>query len=186
MAFHVYVYLLVVFLILCLALLWLLCWFPLRPSSNGKAKPSTLHRQLRPLSPDDCPACHLASPPSSGGEPAPVRPWREVKSRRGARHPHRHAGLCLSMPAVPVLREHRCALSCAGWRWQTWQGRTHPDVSLSGLPHHVQCSTHTPLYRLKTPLNRSLWCGLRAGRGAGPFRCRAGLRLSTSHHHAPF
>ena len=36
--------------------------------------------------PDDCPACRLASPASSNGEPAPlpVRPWREVKSRRGA------------------------------------------------------------------------------------------------------
>ena len=72
MDFHMYVYLFVVLLILCLALLWLLCWFPLRPSSSGKAKPSTLHRQLRPRSPDDCPACRLASSPSSGGELADV------------------------------------------------------------------------------------------------------------------
>ena len=42
--------------------------------------------QLVPRCPDDCPACRLASPPSSveGPVPLPVRPWREVKSRRGA------------------------------------------------------------------------------------------------------
>jgi IS1 family transposase/transposase-like protein len=87
MAFHVYVYLLVVFFILCLALLWLLCWFPLRPStSSGKAKRTTVQRLLKPRCPDDCPACRLGSRPSSAGgqASAPVRPWREVKSRRGA------------------------------------------------------------------------------------------------------
>jgi transposase-like protein len=87
MAFHVYVYLLVVFFILCLALLWLLCWFPLRPStSSGKAKRTTVQRLLKPRYPDDCPACRLGSRPSSAGgqASAPVRPWREVKSRRGA------------------------------------------------------------------------------------------------------
>src|SRR5512142_2805284 len=140
MAFHVCVYLLVVFLMLCLALFWYLCWFPLRlSSSSGKAKRSTLHHQLKPRSPDDCPACRLASTTSSGGEPAPlpVQPWSEVKSRRGARHPDRHRRLCLSMPAVQVLREHRCALACAGWRWHTWPCRADSDLSVSGLPHHV-------------------------------------------------
>ena len=47
---------------------------------------SRAHRLLKPRSPDDCLACRLASTASSGVEPAfaPVRPWREVKSRRGA------------------------------------------------------------------------------------------------------
>ena len=46
----------------------------------------TLPRLLKPRCPDDCPACRLASPASSAGEPTPtpVRPWSEVKSRRGA------------------------------------------------------------------------------------------------------
>ncbi len=62
MAFYMYVYLLVVFLILCLALLWHLCWFPRRPSSSsGRAKRSTLHRLLKPRTPRDCPACCLSS-----------------------------------------------------------------------------------------------------------------------------
>jgi hypothetical protein len=86
MSIQVYVFLLVVCL-LCLALLWRRDWFPLRlSSSKGGAKRTTLHRLLKPRCPDDCTACRLASIPSSGAGPAPtpVRPWPEVKSRRGA------------------------------------------------------------------------------------------------------
>src|SRR6266704_2805133 len=82
----VFLFLLVVCL-LSLKLLWRLDWLPLRPShSRGGAIHSTVQRLLKPRSPHDCPACRLASTPSSGEEPAPlpVRPWREVKSRRGA------------------------------------------------------------------------------------------------------
>src|SRR5262249_46389645 len=62
-------------------------WFLLRPSSSkGEAKRTRLQRLLKPRTPEDCPVCLLASTASSGGEPtpAPVRPWSEVKSRRGA------------------------------------------------------------------------------------------------------
>jgi transposase-like protein len=87
MALHVFVFLLVFFFLLFLALLWRRDWLHLWPSrSQEGAKHNTLHRLLRPRTPDDCPACRLASPASSAGVPAlgPVRPWREVKSRRGA------------------------------------------------------------------------------------------------------
>lgn len=86
MAFHLFLFLLVVCL-LSLALLWRLRWFSLQPSHlRGRAKRGTLHRLLKPRCPDDCPACRLASTASSGGGPAPkpVRPWSEVKSQRGA------------------------------------------------------------------------------------------------------
>ena len=85
MAVHMYVFLLVICLFLLLARLGRLDWFVLRPSSSlSEAKSSRLPRLLKPRSPDDCPACRLASPASFAGEPAPVRPWGEVKSRRGA------------------------------------------------------------------------------------------------------
>src|SRR5260221_1709325 len=87
MALHVFVFLLVVCLLLSLARLGRLDWFPLRPSSSrGGAKRPTLPRLLKPRSPADCPTCRLASPASSGVEPAPapVRPWLEAKIRRGA------------------------------------------------------------------------------------------------------
>src|SRR5947209_20286926 len=108
MSLHVFVFLLVVFLLL-LARLGRLDWFPLRPASSpGGAKRSTLPRLLKPRSPDDCPACRLASPASSTGGPAPlpVRPWSEVKSRRGAPQTHRHRWVRLSEPAVPVLWQY--------------------------------------------------------------------------------
>jgi hypothetical protein len=87
MAIYVFVFLLVVCLLLSLALLWRLDWFALQTSSSlGEAKRSRLPRLLKPRSPDDCPACRLGSTPKSGGRQAsaPVRPWCEVKSRRGA------------------------------------------------------------------------------------------------------
>ncbi len=106
MALHVYVFLLVVCL-LSLARLGRLDWFDLQPSSSrGGAKRTALHRLLKPRSPDDCPACRLASTPSSGGEPAPARPWREVKKPAGSTQASQHRGLRLPQPEVSLLRHH--------------------------------------------------------------------------------
>ncbi len=89
MALHMFVFVFVLLLVVCLllllVLLWRLDWFSIQPcSSRGGAKHSRLPRLLKPRTPDDCPACRLASPASSAGEPRPVRPWCDVKSRRGA------------------------------------------------------------------------------------------------------
>ncbi len=86
-AFHVYVFLLVVCLLLSLALLGRLCWCHLQPShSRGGAIHSTAQRLLKPRTPLDCPDCRLSCAHLSVVEPAPtpVRPWSEVRSRRGA------------------------------------------------------------------------------------------------------
>jgi hypothetical protein len=83
MALHVFVLLIVVCLLLTLARLGRLEWFQLRPSSSHDGtKRTMLPRLLKPRSPDDCPACRLSITNSSVVGPA--RPWREVKSRRGA------------------------------------------------------------------------------------------------------
>jgi hypothetical protein len=85
MALHVFLF--VLCLLLWLALLWRLFWLPLQ-SSRSKAGNvrTTVQRLLKPRTPLDCPSCRLASTPSSSVRPAPalVRPWSEVKSRRGA------------------------------------------------------------------------------------------------------
>ena len=109
MTLHVFVFLLVVCLLLSLALLWRLDWLPLRPSSSrAGAKHTTLHRLLKPRSPDDCPACRLASTASSGEGPAPADVAPLVRGQKPARSPqtHRHCRLRLSQPAVPLLWQH--------------------------------------------------------------------------------
>jgi hypothetical protein len=156
MALHMFVFPLVVCLLLSLALLWRHDWLHLRPSaSRGRAPRSRLHRLLKPRCPDDCPACRIASAASSGVEPVPalVRPWREVKSRRGARHPGKYRGICLSQPAVPLLRHHRCSDPRSRRRWQTWPSRADPNVSRSCLPYHVHCQAqHSPV-QVENPLS---------------------------------
>jgi hypothetical protein len=73
MALHVFVFLLVFCLLFSLARLGRLDRFHLRPFfSRGEAKRSSLPRLLKPRTPDDCPACRLASTASSAGEPAEV------------------------------------------------------------------------------------------------------------------
>ena len=152
MAFHVCVSLLVVFLMLCWALLWYRCWFPLRlSSSSGKAKRSTVHRQLKPRSPDDCPACRLASPPSSGGEPAPVRPWSEVKSRRGAPKRIPTEGFACPNRQCTYFGNtdaHRHALVGDGKHGKAEQIQT---FRCQACHTTFTSRRNTPLYRLKTP-----------------------------------
>jgi hypothetical protein len=87
MSQHLFLLLLLFFLMLSLAWLWHLYWFHHCPlHSRAVALHTRVQRLLKPRSPRDCPACHLASTLSSVAEPVPlpVRPWREVKSRRGA------------------------------------------------------------------------------------------------------
>lgn len=136
MGLHVYSFLLVLFLILFLVLLRCLCWQHLRPShSQAGSRHTTLRRLLKPRIPDDCPVCRLATTSSLGGEPAhgPVRPWCEVKSRRGARHPGEHRGFRLSQPAVSVLWHHRGSHPRSRRGWQAWSDRAHPDLSRPAL-----------------------------------------------------
>ena len=82
-----YLFLLWFFLMLCLVHLWLFdrphhC----SPRSRRGAAHALVQRLLKPRTPRDCPACRLCCTPSSAerAAPPPVRPWREVKSRRGA------------------------------------------------------------------------------------------------------
>jgi hypothetical protein len=87
MTVHVFVLLLLSFLMLFLAQLCHLYWTHHPPSqAKAEAMRTTVQRLLRPRTPLDCPACRLCCNLSSGVSPAPtpVRPWREVKSRRGA------------------------------------------------------------------------------------------------------
>ncbi len=154
MALHVFVFLLMFFLILSLALLWRLYWFHLRPSSSrGGAKRTTLQRLLKPRCPDDCPACHLGSSPSSSAGPATahVRPWREAKSRRGAPKRIPTEGFaCLNQQCeyFEITDAHIHALVGDGMHGSVEQVQT---FRCQACRITFSARRDTPLYRLKTP-----------------------------------
>ena len=102
---HLFLSLLVFLLLLSLTWLGSLCWPDPGPApSRGAAKVrGTLHRLLKPRTPLDCPACCHASTAASGSEPAPVGPWREVKSRRGAPKRVNTAGFACPNPKCPYF-----------------------------------------------------------------------------------
>jgi hypothetical protein len=187
MSLYVFKYLFVVCLLLSLALLWRLDWFHLRPSSSrGEAKRSTLQRLLKPRSPDDCPACRLASTSSSGAGPSPlpVRPWREVKSRRGAPKRINTEGFACPNRQCPYAGITDAHIHASFGRWQAWACRANPDLSRPCLPHHVQCSTPHALVPSENPFS--------PGRSGADHALAEGLDLSaaervaglpTSHHH---
>jgi transposase-like protein len=154
MAFHVFVFLLVVCLLLSLALLWRLGWLHLQPPhSQAGAVRTTVHRLLKPRTPLDCPFCRLTSTPLSDGGPAPVpvHPWREGKSRRGAPKRVNIEGFACPNHRCPyygITDSHIHALVGDG---------THGHAERIQTFRCQACRTtftsrrNTPLYRLKTP-----------------------------------
>src|SRR5512135_1378363 len=86
MTLHVFLLLLLFVLMFSLVRLCSLCWPHHGPAQSAAAKRAPIHRLLKPRSPHGCPIWRLSCPHSSvvGPVPPTVRPWREVKSRRGA------------------------------------------------------------------------------------------------------
>ena len=114
---------------------------------------STLQRLLKPRSPDDCPTCRLASTSSSGAGPSPllVRPWREVKSRRGAPKRVNTEGFACPNRQCPysgITDAHIHALVGDGKHGHTEHIQT---FRCQACRTTFTARRHTPLYRLKTP-----------------------------------
>jgi hypothetical protein len=188
MAFQVFVFLLVFLFLLSLALLWRLGWLPLQPSHSAVAsRRSPVHRLLKPRTPLDCPACRLGSTSSSGVEPPPVRPWCEVKSRRGA--PKRIPTEGFACPNQQCLY---CGITVAHIHALVGDGkhgRAEPigDLSRPCVPQHVPCPTpHPPLpFKNPFPAGRRR-ADLALAEGLDPSEAPRVAGLSTSHHHEPF
>jgi transposase-like protein len=123
------------------------------PFPSQAAQRSFLPRRLKPRSPLDCPACCLASSSSSSGEPAlaPVRPWREIKNRRGAPKRVKTEGfacpnrVCQYYGITDAQIHAVVSDGCYGKaeRIQRWRCQACQTIFSVRL--------HTPLYRLKTP-----------------------------------
>jgi transposase-like protein/IS1 family transposase len=150
MAFHVFLF----FLLLCLAWLWHLYWLHhTPPHPRVGAIHTKIQRLLKPRTPLDCPACRLSSTLSSGMEPSPlpVRPWREVKSQRGAPKRVNTEGFACpnhQCPYFGITDAHIHALVGDGTH-----GRAEQIQTFRCQACHTTFSArrHTPLYRLKTP-----------------------------------
>ncbi len=82
--------------------LWVMClWYrALRPQLDSPAATTTVQRLLKPRTPGDGPAgCHQPTlPPAAAAPPPSVRPWSELKSRRGA--PKRFC--CMRMGSIMI------------------------------------------------------------------------------------
>ena len=154
MMLHVYLLLLLSFIMLYLAQLCHLYWTRHGfTHSQAGALHSAVHRLLKPCSPRDCPACRLSCTLSSGVElaPPPVRPWREVKSRRGAPKRLNTEGFACPNHQCPysgITDAHIHALVGDGKH-----GRAEQIQTFRCQACHITFSARrdTPLYRLKTP-----------------------------------
>jgi len=156
MSLHVFVFmfLLVVCLLFSLTLLWRLNWFPLRPaSSQGAAKRIRLPRLLKPRTPDDCPACRRASPASSAGvlPSVPVRPWREVKSRKGAPKRINTEGFACPNPQCQYFGNTDAHFHALVGDGKHGQAESIQTFRCQKCRTTFSARRDTPLYRLKTP-----------------------------------
>ena len=154
MAFQVFLFLLVFFLLLALARLGHLYWPHQQPShSKAGVIRTTVQRLLKPRTPLDCPACRLSYPPLSGVRPAPapVRPWSEVKSRRGAPKRVNTEGFACPNQQCPysgITDAHIHALVGDGKHGHAEQIQT---FRCQACHTTFTARRHTPVYRLKTP-----------------------------------
>jgi IS1 family transposase/transposase-like protein len=153
MTLHVLFLLLLCVLMFSLSRLCFLCWPHRGPAQSAAAKRTPLHRLLKPRSPHDCPACRLASTLSPIVEPAPppVRPWREVKSRRGApKRVNTEGFACPNRKCLysGITDAHVHALVGDGTH-----GHAERIQTFRCQACHTTFSARrdTPLYRLKTP-----------------------------------
>jgi len=152
MAFYLFVF--VSLLILYLArLCHLYVLYHCLPRLRARAVHPMVHRLLKPRTPLDCPACRLSSTFSTdvGSSPLPVRPWREVKSRRGAPKRLNTQGFACPNQQCPyfgITDAQVHALVGDGKH-----GHAEQIQTFRGPACHTTFTArrHTPLYRMKTP-----------------------------------
>jgi transposase-like protein len=151
MANQVFVLLLVSFLILFLAPLWRLSWLSLQPFPPQAGKRRTLvHRLLKPRTPLDCPGCRLASPEVKPAS-APVRPWCEVKSRRGAPKRIPTDGFACPNQQCPYFGITDASMHALVGDGKHGQAEHIQTFRCQACLSTFTSRRDTPLYRLKTP-----------------------------------
>jgi len=154
MAHQAFLFLLVGFLLLSLAVLWQQGWLPLRPSrSRGGLRPSRAHRLLKPRTPLDCSACRHLGEHSTAVDPppAPVRPWCELKSRRGAPKRVNTEGFACPNQQCPYFGITDAQIHALVGDGTHGQKECIQTFRCQACHSTFTARRHTPLYQLKTP-----------------------------------
>jgi len=173
MIIHVFVLFLVFLLLLSLAWLGRL-YVPHQGLAHGRA--GTLHpvghRLLKPRTSPDCPACCQSSPRASGAGPAPlpVRPWSEVKSRRGAPKRIDTEGFACPNHQCPYFGITDASIHALVGDDKHGQGERIQTFRCQACRSTFSARRDTPLYRLKTPSQQVAIVLSAAFRRAGRFR----------------
>jgi IS1 family transposase len=149
-------FLLVIVLIFALALLCALCWPHhglVRSRAAAKVR-MPLHRLLKPRTPDDCPACRLASTPSLGGGTVPA----DVASLERRQKPPGSPPLAYPPKGSPVRTGSACTLATLTLEYTRLfgdgkHGQAERIQTLRCQACRITFSARrdTPLYHLKTP-----------------------------------
>lgn len=143
-------------------LLWRLDWLPLQPThSRGRAIHSLTQRLLKPRTPLDCPACRLPCTHSSvvGTAPLPVRPWREMKSRRGAPKRVNTEGFACPNHQCPYFGNTDAQIHALVGDGKHGSAERIQTFRCQACHTTFSSRRNTPLYRLKTPSRAgSQWC----------------------------
>jgi hypothetical protein len=159
LVFHVFLFLLVSFLMLSLARLYHLYVLPhCLPHSRAGVVHPMVHHLLKPRTPRECAVCRLSSTFSAVARPSPlpVRPWREVKSRRGAPKRRDTQGFACPNPQCPsfgITDAHVPAWVGDGTHDHTEQIQTFRCQACRAT---FRARRHTPLSRLNIPSHAGL------------------------------
>jgi len=156
MLLHVFLSLLMSLFIL--AVVWLCHRYRLHhgPAHGKGGGRSLLPRRLKPRTPLDCPACCLSASRSSSGrfEPVSVRPWQEVKSRRGAPKRVKTAGFACPNRACVYYGMTDAEIHALVGDGLRGQAERIQRLRCQACQTALSARRHTLLYRLKTPSHR--------------------------------
>jgi hypothetical protein len=147
---------LIIALLLCV--LWVIVlWARRHHAQLDRASAAAIRqRLLKPRTPDDCPACrhHPGRPPAAPAPPPAVRPWSDVKSRRGRPKQRATDGFACPNPACAYYRITHAAVHALVGDGTHGTREPIPTFRCQACRTTFTSRRDTPLYRLKTPSTR--------------------------------
>jgi hypothetical protein len=144
-------------LLLVMALLWWAWLWRCQPTAPQCVTiPTRIQWLLRPRTPDDCPACCQPMPAAARTTPtrAPVTPWRERKSRRGAPKRIDTQGFACPNRGCPYYRITAAQLHALVGDGAHGRCERRETLRCQACTTTFSTRRDTPLYSLKTSSQR--------------------------------